>query len=185
MSLRLQGAERGGCFGEFSHGWLTAAVRAGVDLPTPHLTHSRAPGGRATRARHDKAQGLFAALAGGLTFPGHRSEVKETLPEGRPLTTLAWQSLVKGLRSHNNTLVLHVEITIRVTLITYYNKHTCISFFFTLIQEPPGRLVCSSPDAGLHFLPSLTQFQFFNLHMKCISNGYKNAVINCKRHMRY
>lgn len=107
-----------------SHGRLTAAVRAGVDLPTPHLTHSRAPGGRATRARHDKAQGLFAALAGGLTFPGHRSEVKETLPEGRPLTTLAWQSLVKGLWCQNNTLVFPVEITIGVTLITNDNKHT-------------------------------------------------------------
>lgn len=90
--------------GSFSHGWLTAAVWAGVDLPTPHLTHSRAPGGRATRARHDKAQGLFAALAGGLTFPGHRSEVKKTLPEGRPLTTLAWQNLVKGLWSQNKYL---------------------------------------------------------------------------------
>lgn len=35
-----------GCFRDFLTAWLTAAVWAGVDLPTPHLTHSRAPGGR-------------------------------------------------------------------------------------------------------------------------------------------
>lgn len=109
---------------------LTAAVRAWVDLPTPHLKHSRAPGGRATRALHEKAQGLFAGLGGGLTFPGHRSEVKETLPEGRPLTTLVWKSLVKSFQSQNNTLVLPVESTISAVSITNYNIHAWNLFFW-------------------------------------------------------
>lgn len=100
---------------------LTAAVRTWVDLPTPHLKQSRAPGGRATRALHEKAQGLFAGLGGGLTFPGHRSEVKETLPEGRPLTTLVWKSLVRGFQSQNNASVLLVENTIRLPTTT--NMH--------------------------------------------------------------
>ena len=30
-----------------------------------------------TRARQDKVHGLFTALAGGLTFEGHRSEVRK------------------------------------------------------------------------------------------------------------
>lgn len=109
------------------------------------------PWGTGHTARHDKAQGLFAALAGGLTFLGHRSEVKETLPEGRPFTTLAWKRLVKGLQSQNNTYVLPVDITFTVTLIIY-NKHTWLCFFWVCYRSQlPRVLLYSSTDATFLF----------------------------------
>lgn len=123
----------------------------GVDLPTPHLMHSRAPGERATPARHDKAHGLFAALAGGLTFPGHRSEVKEALPEGRPLTTLARQILVKGLRSHNNTLFLSAEITSIPSAL----KHS-----YLFIQSWLSGFQVTECYASFYICPPLSIFQF-------------------------
>lgn len=110
---RLWGRERRMFWG-FFFSRLTDSCRTsrGRSANTPSDAHW-SPWGRATRPRHDKAQGLFAALAGGLTFPGHRSEVKEKLPEGRPLTTTTWKSLVKGLSSENNTQVLPVGNTNR------------------------------------------------------------------------
>lgn len=94
-----------GLFSRLTDSCLTSMGRS-ANTPADAQTH---PWGTATRARCDKAQGLFADLAGGLPFPGHRLEVKETLPEERPLTTLLWESLVKGLCRQNNTSLLPHE----------------------------------------------------------------------------
>lgn len=73
-----------------------------------------------------KLRGCLQPSLGAWPFLGHRSEVKETFPEGRPLLTLASQSLVKRLWTQNNTSALAVKITISVRLITVYIKHTWI-----------------------------------------------------------
>lgn len=88
-----------------------AAARAGVDLPT---SPSRAPGG-GPHGPAWQSSGLFAGSTGGLTFPGHRSKVTKTLPEGRPLfqlnKTLRWSDRITPLKLFWETLCLLPQIT--------------------------------------------------------------------------
>lgn len=97
-----------------------------------------------------KPRGCSQASLGAWPFRVIDRRSKRHFLRGDLLTTLAWQSLVNGLQSQNNILVLNVEITISVTVFTYYNKHPFVSFS-EFRTTPPWLLACRSPHARLHF----------------------------------
>lgn len=162
-----------GLFSRLTDSCLTSMGRS-ANTPADAQTH---PWGTATRARCDKAQGLFADLAGGLPFPGHRLEVKETLPEERPLTTLLWESLVKGLCRQNNTSLLpHENSHGDFSELTKKINRTCL-FSSTLCFI----LMSHVADQKLGYY-----FYLFRMNMLFVgmSYSYRHSAFDYKHHSR-
>lgn len=88
VKKELKDLRKGGCFEEFSHWQLPYEQGSICQHP---IWRTAEPPGDGPHGPARENSGVVRSPRGGLTFPGHRSEVKETLPEGRPLTTLVWK----------------------------------------------------------------------------------------------
>lgn len=126
----LHGAERGGCFGEF-FSRLTDSCRMsrGRSANTPSDAQ-QSPWGTGHTGPAWQSSGAVRSPRWGPDLSGSSIRGQKDTSWGETFDDAGMaEPSLKAYGVKTNTLVLLVEITISVTLITRYNKHTRSSYF--------------------------------------------------------